>query len=263
MRILKIAIFSSLLLLITACSAQKTSQTAEGGEKGYAGIQSSPESAYTVGSKVLNTLVANWSEDKTTPPYTIESSVSLSGAKTTVPTFALQTEIKAQMPRLSTAQLIDALQLEGHVEGGYFRQTFKADHRPPISTENGERVTLTSIYYLLTAQSPIGHFHMNQSDIVHYFHMGDPITYYLIHPDGTLETVVMGSKPNQGQVMQMVVNGGTWKASRISTTGIYGYGLIGEAVSPGFDYNDMQLGQKANLLTLFPQHTDLIMTLAR
>ena len=44
--------------------------------------------------------------------------------------------------------------------------------------------------------------------------------------------------------MQMVVKGGTWKASKILTTGSYGYGLIGEAVAPGFEYIDMQLGNK-------------------
>ena len=94
--------------------------------------------------------------------------------------------------KLTAEQLIESLDLTGHVEGGFFRQTFKADHRPLISTETGDRVNMTSIYYLLSAQSPIGHFHMNRSDIMHYFHMGDPITYYLINQDGSLETHVLG-----------------------------------------------------------------------
>eukprot|EP00036_Acanthoecidae_sp_10tr_P008063 CAMPEP_0182922310 /NCGR_PEP_ID=MMETSP0105_2-20130417/4717_1 /TAXON_ID=81532 ORGANISM="Acanthoeca-like sp., Strain 10tr" /NCGR_SAMPLE_ID=MMETSP0105_2 /ASSEMBLY_ACC=CAM_ASM_000205 /LENGTH=64 /DNA_ID=CAMNT_0025059915 /DNA_START=343 /DNA_END=534 /DNA_ORIENTATION=- len=64
---------------------------------------------------------------------------------------------------------------------------------------------------------------------MHYFHMGDPITYYLINQDGSLETHVLGPDPTQGHKMQMVVKGGTWKASKILTTGPYGYGLIGEA----------------------------------
>ncbi|MFD4125265.1 cupin domain-containing protein [Streptomyces globisporus] len=40
---------------------------------------------------------------------------------------------------------IEALGLEEHVEGGYFRRTFQADHRPRISTAVGDRYTLTSI----------------------------------------------------------------------------------------------------------------------
>ena len=27
--------------------------------------------------------------------------------------------------------------------------------------------------YLLNSESPVGHFHRNKSDIVHFFHMGD------------------------------------------------------------------------------------------
>ncbi|MBB68291.1 purine nucleoside permease [Alteromonas sp. KS69] len=165
--------------------------------------------------------------------------------------------------KLTAEQLIESLDLTGHVEGGFFRQTFKADHRPLISTETGDRVNMTSIYYLLSAQSPIGHFHMNRSDIMHYFHMGDPITYYLINQDGSLETHVLGPDPTQGHKMQMVVKGGTWKASKILTTGSYGYGLIGEAVAPGFEYIDMQLGERAELIKQFPQHSKLITSLTR
>jgi len=165
--------------------------------------------------------------------------------------------------KLTAEQLIESLNLTGHVEGGFFRQTFKADHRPLISTEHGDRVNMTSIYYLLSAKSPIGHFHMNRSDIMHYFQMGDPITYYLINQDGSLETHVLGPDPTQGHKMQMVVKGGTWKASKISTTGSYGYGLIGEAVAPGFEYVDMQLGKRAALINQFPQHSKLITSLTR
>ena len=165
--------------------------------------------------------------------------------------------------KLTAEQLIESLNLTGHVEGGFFRQTFKADHRPLISTTNGDRVNMTSIYYLLSAKSPIGHFHMNRSDIMHYFHMGDPITYYLINQDGSLETHVLGPDPTQGHKMQMVVKGGTWKASKILTTGPYGYGLIGEAVAPGFEYIDMQLGKRTELVNQFPQYRELITSLTR
>lgn len=165
--------------------------------------------------------------------------------------------------RLSAEQVIASLSLSEHVEGGYFKQTFKADHRPPIATQHGDRVTMTSIYYLLSAKSPIGHFHMNRSDIMHYFHLGDPITYYLIDEEGRLETHVLGPDPTKGHKMQMVVKGGTWKASKIPTNGKHGYGLIGEAVAPGFEYTDMQLGTRKALLHRFPTHSALIKQLTR
>ena len=51
-------------------------------------------------------------------------------------------------------ELIEQLGLEAHEEGGYFRRTFEAGHRDKIDTEHGPRFTLTSIYYLLTRESP-------------------------------------------------------------------------------------------------------------
>ncbi len=154
------------------------------------------------------------------------------------------------------AAVIEGLGLEKHVEGGYFRRTYQADHRPMMETEAGERFLMTSIYYLLTSESPVGHFHRNRSDIMHYFHQGDPIRYTLIHPDGTLETVVMGPNVANGQRLQLHVAGGIWKASEL-LDGPHGYGLISEAVSPGFDYDDMTLGDAAMLRERFPEHKGL------
>ena len=231
----------------------------ESGENGYAGMQSALESAYSVGSVVVNDIVANWETYRDALPYE---------ASKVAPDEATLNEILTPTTdpvdaKLSAEELIKSLNLMGHVEGGFYRQTFKADHRPMLSTEHGDRVNMTSIYYLLSAKSPIGHFHMNRSDIMHYFHVGDPITYYLLNQDGSLETHILGPDPTQGHEMQMVVKGGTWKASKISTTGDYGYGLIGEAVAPGFEYQDMQLAEQAELVSTYPQHSDLIRTLTR
>jgi purine nucleoside permease/predicted cupin superfamily sugar epimerase len=231
----------------------------ESGENGYAGMQSALESAYNVGSVVVNDIVANWSTYKDALPYEAskvapdEDTLNELITPTTEPVDA----------KLSAEELIKSLNLTGHVEGGFYRQTFKANHRPMLSTAHGDRVNMTSIYYLLSAKSPVGHFHMNRSDIMHYFHVGDPITYYLLNQDGSLETHVLGPDPTKGHEMQMVVKGGTWKASKISTTGDYGYGLIGEAVAPGFEYEDMQLAEQDELVSTFPEHSALIKTLTR
>ncbi|MCF2948986.1 cupin domain-containing protein [Paraglaciecola aquimarina] len=236
----------------------------ESGEEGFVGMRSALESAYLVGSKVVDTIVANWDTVKSTLPY--ESNKIKTSIGQTVPkqlVIPLLTEVKAQNRDITRAELIASLELQGHVEGGYFKQTSKANHREKINTDNGPRTTMTSIYYLLTADSPIGHFHMNQSDIMHFFHKGDPITYYLIDTAGNLTTTVLGPDPRKGHKMQMMVKGGTWKASKIPTDQEYGYGLIGEAVSPGFEYADMQLGKTDKLIRLFPQHKLLINQLSR
>lgn len=103
----------------------------------------------------------------------------------------------------------------------------------------------------------MGQFHFNQSNILHYFHSGDAIEYNLIHADGSLQTLVMGSDILAGQLLQLHAPGGIWKASRL-LDGSNGFGLISEAVSPGFDFADMEMGDRQKLLEQFPQHRMLI-----
>ena len=159
-------------------------------------------------------------------------------------------------------QIIEYLHLEGHVEGGFYRRTYEAAKTAKVTTAAGERFSMTSIFYLLSAESPIGHFHLNKSDIVHYFQLGNPIMYYLINPQGELSTVVMGTNLAAGEQLQLTVPGGTWKASKIIEGGKKGYSLISEAVSPGFDFADMTLGYQKLLLEKFPQHKNLIQQLS-
>ncbi|KHA73488.1 cupin [Pseudomonas chlororaphis] len=164
--------------------------------------------------------------------------------------------------KASTQDVIGKLGLEPHFEGGYFRRTYQADHRELLETLSGPRYLMTSIYYLLDQQSPVGQFHFNRSDILHYFHLGDAIEYSLIHANGSLHTLVMGSDILSGHLLQLHVPGGVWKASRL-LDGEYGFGLISEAVSPGFDFADMEMGNRKKLIAAFPQHRAPIEKLTR
>lgn len=146
---------------------------------------------------------------------------------------------------MTKTELINQLNLEPHPsDGGYFRRTYCSN----ILFENNKdrRSTLSSIYYMLTDDSPVSYLHKNNSDIIHYFHAGDAITYYIVNPEGQLSTYTLGNNINKGQQLQLIVKGGCWKASRL-TTGEYG--LISEAVSPGFDYQDHVLASQDTLTT--------------
>jgi predicted cupin superfamily sugar epimerase len=161
--------------------------------------------------------------------------------------------VKVTQNAMKTAQLIKSLELEPHIEGGYFRRTYQSDGQTMVTTCGAQRHCMTSIFYLLTQDSSIGHFHLNQSDIVHYYHLGDPIQYTLIFPDRTLKTIVMGNDILAGQCLQLHVPGGIWKASQLMQ-GPAGFGLISEAVSPGFDFADMEMGDRQKLGQQFPEH---------
>jgi len=164
-------------------------------------------------------------------------------------------------PQLNAQQVVELLDLEAHIEGGYFKQTYKAETK--IDTVNGERVTMTSLFYMLTEDSPMGQFHINKSDIVHYYQAGNPIEYIFIKPDGELETHILGPDISSGQVLQLIVPGGYWKAARLvlNEHTQFDFGLIGDAVAPGFEYHDMQIAKSDELTKQFPQHKDLIQAL--
>ncbi len=144
---------------------------------------------------------------------------------------------------------IDALSLVEHVEGGYFSETYRATDELTTAREGATRAVMTSIYYLLTDDRPIDHLHQNRSDIMHYFHAGSPVTYILVSPEGTLRKIKLGLDIAQGEVPQLLVPGGYWKAAVLESGD---YGLLGEAVAPGFDYRDMAIAKADPIRTQFP-----------
>jgi predicted cupin superfamily sugar epimerase len=149
---------------------------------------------------------------------------------------------------MNTEELIRYLNLREHIEGGYFYETHRSPTTMITEREGRERPILTSIYYLLTQERPVDHFHKNRSDILHYFHLGEAITYLLLYPDGRLERVKLGNNLEAGEVLQLLVPGGCWKAAILENGD---FGLIGEAVAPGFDYRDMELATSAALKSQF------------
>jgi len=156
---------------------------------------------------------------------------------------------------MNKQEIIARLGLERHFEGGYFTAMFRATHREPFATPQGPRLSITSIYYMLTDDSPIDVFHTKLSDGIQYFHFGAPITYHLIHPDGRYEAVVLGPDLAAGQVPALAVKGGVWKAAELPSGE---FGLVSEVVSPGWDMADMTLIDRVALTAKFPQHKAII-----
>jgi len=70
-----------------------------------------------------------------------------------------------------------------------------------------------------------------------------------VPPKGALETVTLGTDIAAGQKLQLTVQGGWWKASELASGE---YGLISEAVSPGFNYDDMAFIRKADIRSRCP-----------
>ncbi|MCI5130106.1 MAG: cupin domain-containing protein [Candidatus Electrothrix sp. EH2] len=146
-------------------------------------------------------------------------------------------------------EIITLLGLEPHpTEGGYFRRTYESARS--CNTENGSKMILTSIYYMLTQDNPGGLLHRNKSDILHYHHLGASIKYTIVSPDGVLSERLLGPDLANGENLQLLVPGGWWKASRICDGD---YALISEAVSPGFEYADNEIATEEQIQRFFPE----------
>ncbi len=146
-------------------------------------------------------------------------------------------------------ELIVKLDLKPHIEGGYFKRTYTSAEYLDLSY--GKRAMLTSIYYLLTDDSPKGYLHKNKSDILHYFQQGSPIKYTLVSPQGNFQQVIMGNALQCSQKLQLLVPGGYWKATELLEGE---YALISEAVFPGFEYEDMQMASHKQMQQDLPDH---------
>jgi predicted cupin superfamily sugar epimerase len=153
----------------------------------------------------------------------------------------------------AVASTIASLNLQKHPEGGYYAETDRASllipnpfkisdgSTGPNADKDSVRNASTTIFYLLTPKSPVGHFHRNKARTVHTLHSGRG-RYVLIHEDGQVETFIVGHDLARGEKLQWIVDGGKYKASYLlpdkgaeeSEGGL----LISETVVPGFEFSD-------------------------
>jgi uncharacterized protein len=164
-----------------------------------------------------------------------------------------------------TAQYwIDKLNLIPHPEGGYYCETYRsqlaiAKEALPLEFP-GARLVSTAIYFLLEGDN-FSAFHRLRSDELWHFHTGSSITLHVIDPNGSHSEIKLGGNPEAGEVFQAVVKANCWFASQVRDP--YSFALAGCTVSPGFDFEDFELGKRSELIKRYPQHRKLIEQLTR
>ena len=154
-----------------------------------------------------------------------------------------------------TQRLIQQYQLVAHPEGGYFKETLKADTVIELKGRES-RPLYTSILFLLHDQE-VSHFHRLQSDEIWIFQKGDPLDVVCILENKTLEIIHLGL--DDDCVAQAVVKVGIIFASYVPNTGT---SLVACMVSPGFLFSEFELFKKEELIKIYPQHSKFIEKLA-
>ncbi len=141
-------------------------------------------------------------------------------------------------------QYIERLHLEPHPEGGYYRQLFGNDTKG--------RKSISTIYYMLTAND-ISAFHRLHGVVeVWYYHAGEPLNLYVIDTDGSMTLHRLSDQ----EELQVVIQPEQWFAAEIPSK--QGFCLVGCAVGPAFSFENFELAKREGMLKAFPQHQEVI-----
>ena len=162
------------------------------------------------------------------------------------------------MSTLSASEVIAALGLTPHPEGGFFSETFRspANVDAPFGVR---RAASTAIYFMLRA-GDFSAFHSVRSDEVWHHYLGASLELHTIDPAGRHERVELGSELLHGERPQWIVPAGTLQAARVIGEG---FGLCGCTVAPGFDFADFDMPPRSALIARFPVLRDVIASFTR
>ena len=160
---------------------------------------------------------------------------------------------------MNHSEVIEALGLAPHPEGGFFREMFRAPARVTATFAPVTRAASTAIYFLLRA-GDYSAFHSVRSDEVWHYYLGATLELHTIDAAGQHERVELGPNLLHGESPQWVVPANALQAARIIGDG---FGLYGCTVAPGFDYADFRMPERSELVARFPALASLIESFTR
>jgi len=156
--------------------------------------------------------------------------------------------------------LIKRLGLQPHPEGGFFRETYRAEMKVTRPESSGDsdsvRSAGTAILYLL-AGDQVSHLHRIRSDEIWHFYEGSALAIDMIDPFGGYRRKTIGAAFQY----QVVVPAGTWFGASLLAS--RGYALVGCTVAPGFEFADFELADRVELLKAYSRHRAIIERLTR
>lgn len=134
---------------------------------------------------------------------------------------------------MTSAQIIDLLELSPHPEGGHYRQTWIAE------AEGEERPAGTCIYFLL-ARGERSHWHRVDAAEIWHFYAGAALRLSVADTEaGPRRDSLLGPDLVRGERPQIIVPKSAWQAA--ATLG--DWTLVGCTVSPAFRFEGFELAQ--------------------
>lgn len=132
---------------------------------------------------------------------------------------------------LSADEVIAALDLAPHPEGGWFRETF----RDPAPT--GERGASSAIYYLLRRDDRSAWHRVQDAVEVWHHYAGAPLELRISADGRQVATLLLGADLPRGERPQTIVPAGAWQSARSCGD----WTLAGCTVAPAFDFDRFEI----------------------
>jgi predicted cupin superfamily sugar epimerase len=136
---------------------------------------------------------------------------------------------------MTAEQLIEALELQPHPEGGWYRETWRAP------AADGERAAASAVYYVI---QPGQRSHWNRVDAheIWLWHAGDAVDVSLAETEqGPARTVRLGGNVAAHEQPQLVIPAGQWQSAEPAAGGPAGYAFISCIVAPAFEFAGFEL----------------------
>ena len=162
------------------------------------------------------------------------------------------------------AYYISKLKLMPHPEGGYFNEVYRSEEK--LSKENlparynGKRSVSTSIYFLLEGEQ-VSAFHRLKSDETWHFYDGSVVKIYILANDGQMSEILLGKNLEDMEFHQVTIKKNSWFGAEVLDKGSFAF--LGCTVAPGFDYDDLEFGNRKLLLSLYPHQENIIRKLTK
>jgi hypothetical protein len=126
---------------------------------------------------------------------------------------------------LAAGEIIRALGMRPHPEGGHYVETY----RDPAGPEG--RGHSTSIYFLLQV-GEVSHWHAVDAAEHWFWHAGGPLALSISEDGATARAMHLGPDLRAGQRPQAVVPPGAWQAAE----SLGAWTLVSCVVAPGFTF---------------------------
>jgi predicted cupin superfamily sugar epimerase len=155
---------------------------------------------------------------------------AIGGAARTINTVAKLAELAgAKKMEADADAVIHQLGLQPHPEGGWYRETWRAQ------ADGGARSGGTAIHYLLKRHQR-SHWHRVDATELWLYQAGGPLRLRIVY-DGHIVERRLGPDILAGELLQVIIPPGAWQAADTQAA----WALAACVVVPGFEFANFEL----------------------